>query len=508
MRNFLFLVLFSNCLYAQNNTQIVDTLDYNSGEVSVLNFDPFFSSVKLCMPFSFPHSAVKPVMTPIGLHNIMSKEAIGNTNNKTINIFPVANFIGAIARQNTFGEIESLRSGVGFGLISGWKNKLYFRSIIVGNYFYRSNISNNLNGVLPNSYFQFENNIELQPNIRISYSPNKFFNFQTGIDHNFIGEGQRSMLLSDYSAPYPFFQMRSSIWKFQFVNIYQFLRERQNSSWEPKFTATHFLNFQPFKNFQIGLFETVVFRPSDTLLKRGYEWEYLNPFLFYRPTEYGIGSQDRILLGLNTSYNVGKLMFYGQLIIDDFVLNELLGRTRWWSNKYAGQFGIKGKFHLTRKSVLNFSSELNFARPFTYSHLNQGTNWGHQGIPLAHPLGANFVESYSFFQLKTGKLKVKTELIINQQGGQNSTDEFMYGQDIYRSYVERPYEYGYYIGGNGKLNRTRVTMELSYAVVEKMKMELFVRPIYTWNSGTEISQSLFVFGGLRTNLWNERSLSF
>jgi len=487
-----------------------------AAEVSFINHDPFFP-IGSYHDKARIHSAVKPILgnqwnePGFTIYNAKTKTAndIGAISNTKI--FPVTNALGSLATSNQ-GSRSSLRTGAGVGITSRFGDKLYFRAMVLGNYYQRSLGLDNRNGILPNSYLWSENGSgqnEIQPLFRASYTPNKFFNFQAGIDHNFIGEGQRSMLLSDFSAPYPFVQIRSTLWKFQFVNLYQFLRERDGNQWQSKFASTHYLNFQATKRFQIGLFESVVFQPRDTLLNRGYEWEYLNPFLFYRPTEYSIGSQDRILLGTNFSYNFGPIMAYGQFLIDDFVLRELMSRSRWWSNKYAGQIGFKGKARLGRNATLIYASELNFARPFTYSHLNQGTNYGHQGISLAHPLGANFVESFSFveFSIKK-KWRIRTELMIAQQGGGDSNEDFMFGEDIYRSYTERPFEFGYFIGGNGKLNRTRLTLEAAYMVLPKIQLEVFVRPAAEWRSGNVNEQVFLVFGGIRTALWNERSLTY
>ena len=488
---------------------------YNGAEVGFMNLDPYLSTT--WHGLDIPHSSVKPVVGSqfvypgFPIHLARTKSADREAYTTRTFLFPIINALGAM-EVSSLGNSSSARAGTGVGLTSHFSDKLYLRAMVMANYYQRSLGLDNRNGILPNTYLWSENGNsrnEIQPFFRLSYTPNKFFNFQAGIDHNFIGEGQRSMLLSDFSAPYPFVQIRSTLWKFQFVNLYQFLREREGNQWKSKFASTHYLNFQATKRFQIGLFESVVFQPRDTLLNRGYEWEYLNPFLFYRPTEYSIGSQDRILLGTNFSYNFGPIMAYGQFLIDDFVLGELMSRSRWWSNKYAGQIGFKGKGRLSRNTTMTYSSEINFARPFTFSHVNQGTNWGHQGIPLGHPLGANFVESFSFVELTVKrKLRLRAEFMVAQQGGGDSNADFMYGEDIYRSYTERPYEYGYFIGGNGKLNRTRLTLEAAYMVFPKLQLEVFARPAVEWRTGVLNEQVFFVFGGIRTALWNERSLSY
>ena len=68
---------------------------------------------------------------------------------------------------------------------------------------------------------------------RISFTPNHIFNFQAGIDHNFIGEGNRSMLLSDYGKPYPFVQIRTTLGRFEYMMQYKFLKEAKKVFNEP-----------------------------------------------------------------------------------------------------------------------------------------------------------------------------------------------------------------------------------------------------------------------------------
>jgi len=430
--------------------------------------------------------------------------------NREVNVFPTVNLLGSQA-FNT--DVQDFRGAIGAGITVQLNNKWRGRAIF--NFGAVSNSPNGgpLNSILQNSFYRSNDTATatiFQPRARISYRPTDFFEVQSGIDHQFIGEGNRSMLLSDFGAPRPFVKLRTRFWKIEFTNIYQLLNENVGNQRQNKFSATHTLDFHINQNFKIGLFESVVFAPEDTLMNRGFEVEYLNPFLFYRPTEYSIGSQDRLLIGINTSYQFRKLMIYGQLVIDDFVLDELVNRTRWWANKYGGQFGLKSKTRLGEHEI-RWLTELNFARPFTYSHLNESTVYGNQGIPLAHPLGANFVESFSEARyFVTPRLSIRATFMFAQQGGRDANDSESYGADIYRSYTERPYEYGYRIGGNGKLNRLRGTLELNYELSYKMRLNAFIRPgveVRSLNNQPTITQP-FIFGGIRTQLWNERSLSF
>src|SRR5690554_657406 len=245
-------------------------------------------------------------------------------------------------------------------------------------------------------------------------------------------------------------------------------------------------------------------------MNRGYEVAYLNPFLFYRPTEYGLGSQDRLLIGLNLSYEFDRIMIYGQLAIDEFVLKELTSRSRWWANKYSGQIGFKGKEELSI-GKLRWLVELNFARPFTYSHLNVSTNYGNQGRPLAHPLGSNFVETYAESGLQfSPKFTVKSRFFFTQQGGADGNDTISFGADVYQPYTNLPFEYGYKIGGNGKVNRLHFSMEIDYLLSKKLKINAFIRSgIEVNNLSKQGYQSNFlIHSGVRTNLWNDYSFGF
>ena len=61
----------------------------------------------------------------------------------------------------------------------------------------------------------------------VSYSPNnnKIFNFQVGRDKHFIGDGYRSLLLSDNAPAYPFFKINTNIWRLQYNVWYTWMND-------------------------------------------------------------------------------------------------------------------------------------------------------------------------------------------------------------------------------------------------------------------------------------------
>lgn len=489
---YIFFIFFTNLVWSQQ-------------DVAYLNYDPFFEDTII-----HNHTAVKPFIT-----NSQNRTGWNITKNENkdsyLNLFPAANAVFGSTNRSSWRNSSQL--GIGLGFESKIGKKLHLRGTLIPSYGEINAEVSKTERLLQNNYSFNQNDntfSALQPRVRMSYTPNKFFNFQVGVDQHFVGEGMRSMLLSDYSAPHPFAQIRTKIWKVEFVNLYQFFRENIGGNVRQKYASTHMLNFQATKRFQIGLFESVVFAPKDSSLNRGYEVEYLNPFLFYRPTEYSIGSQDRLLIGINLSYQLNNLMLYGQFALDEFVLNELINRSRWWANKYSGQFGLKGKVDLGRNQ-LRYLSEINFSRPFTYSHLSETTNYGHQGISLAHPLGANFVESFTEVNLIfENKLNLKAQFMFVQQGGMDGDNQISYGNDVYQPYTNKPFDYGYFIGGNGKLNRARISFEASIPIIKKIALSAFIRPgIEFYQSNNPPYESLFlIYGGIRTNLWNDRNFSF
>jgi hypothetical protein len=60
------------------------------------------------------------------------------------------------------------------------------------------------------------------------------------------------------------------------------------------------------------------------------------------------------------------------------------------------------------------------------------------------------------------------------------------------------------------VNRFHFSAEIRYTLIEKMALDVFVRPgIEVSSSSTMNNQTqFFVFGGIRTNLWNNRSFTY
>lgn len=163
-----------------------------------------------------------------------------------------------------------------------------------------------------------------------------------------------------------------------------------------------------------ALWGAVVWNTTDG--DRSFEPHYLMPLTSLRPTEYAQGSSDNALVGLEGRLKVGALddsekFLYGQLLLDELIVAEILGSTGWWGNKYALLGGICWNYPTGGWRV-----ELSGARPWTYSHFTPTSAYIHGLTPLAHPLGANFFEASAEGRWERGAWQVHGRLTASRRG--------------------------------------------------------------------------------------------
>jgi hypothetical protein len=330
---------------------------------------------------------------------------------------------------------------------------------------------------------------------RLSFDANRFINLQAGFDENFVGEGSRSLFLSDYGVPYGFAQARMNIWRLEYMMMYQFMSETTSSNQKKnKYGATHYLNVSATKWLQFGIFETVIFQAQDTLLNRGYEPEYLNPMIFYRPQEYSLGSADNVLLGVDATMRFGKTTLYSQLILDEFSLVEVKAKSGWWASKYAIQAGIKHRFTTSIGDWL-IRGEMNTVRPYTYSHLSLDQSYTHRNSTLTHPYGANFAEILA--EVKWENKKWMGEMFVNYSLKGYDRDSINYGGNVFIPYINRPGDYGHTIGQGQGNNAFLLMGRLSYKLYGT-GLRLFAEGQYRYNTYNVVPTGQVLIG-IRSN---------
>lgn len=307
----------------------------------------------------------------------------------------------------------------------------------------------------------------------IAFTPSKYISFQFGHDKNFIGDGYRSLLLSDYGNDYLFLKINTRVWKLNYTNIFAELTSEYprgpDTLLNKKYMATHHLSFNVTRWLNIGVFESVVFSR-----RNHFEFQYLNPIIFYRYTEQILGSPDNAMIGFDFKANFAKkFSLYGQFLIDemnigqefDFKKNGFIkgwfNPKRWWGTKLGTQLGLK-YIDMFGINNLDFQIEGNLVRPYTYTHTDNKTTWSHYNQPLAHPLGANFTEIITILRYQPSPKWFLMAKHIRARYG-DDVDNSNWGKNIFTSYRTKERTYDNYVGQG-----VRTKMNLTDLIVTYM----------------------------------------
>lgn len=286
----------------------------------------------------------------------------------------------------------------------------------------------------------------------VTFNATEHIAMQFGHDKIFIGDGIRSLIWSDNAKNQLFFKINTKIWRANYQNVFMELANYDgsniyNSLVSKKYAAIHHLNFPITKNLHVGLFETIIFERTGLYGQpNGFELNYLNPVIFYRAIESGLGSSDNVVLGTNWKWNFLKqFSFYGQFVLDELVVSEFIANNGWWGNKYALQSGLK---YINAFSIdqLDLQYEFNMARPYTYSYEDEnGSSYTHYAQSLAHPIGANFKEHLiAVWYQPLPRVTINNTFMLAQYGTDSAGTNF--GGNIFNDYNTYQSAYGNFIG--------------------------------------------------------------
>lgn len=239
----------------------------------------------------------------------------------------------------------------------------------------------------------------------VSLKVSQKFNFTLGYDKLFIGDGYRSMILSDFSAPLFFYRTLLNFDIIQWGNIFTKVLNPNfnnilnlsdygglNIRYPHKFISYNFVKFKLLKKLQLTLIQATIISDKINVYK-AFVYNY-SPIvsLFYC-------SLDTIeinnLGGLNLSWKDLKFgIIYSQIVLD--IQNS--------TAEYAYQVGYKNNNFIIRNVFLLL--EYNFVSPNMYVNTqNRKLHYGHYNMPLAHPSGNNiselvFISSYTYRDLE------------------------------------------------------------------------------------------------------------
>lgn len=289
----------------------------------------------------------------------------------------------------------------------------------------------------------------LQARGYITFEATKHINLQFGHDRFFIGNGHRSMILSGNAPAALFFKGNVKVWKFNYLFlINRYTAEPRgnvtgsfgNGGYPEKFMALHHFSINVGKKLNIGVFESVVFG-ADSLNQGKFDFAYANPIIFYRAIEHQTGSRDNVLLGADFKWNaIKKVQLYGQLTLDEFLLDNLRAGNGWWANKFAVQAGLK-YIDAFGVSNLDVQGEFNVVRPFTFSHNIKYGSYSNYNQSITHPLGANFNEVIGIVRYQPlPKLTLTGKLILMSTGRDGNNENW--GGDILKDNNTRQQDFG------------------------------------------------------------------
>jgi hypothetical protein len=305
-----------------------------------------------------------------------------------------------------------------------------------------------------------------------TFNVTKYIDVAFGYDKNFIGNGYRSLFLSDFSNNMLFLKLNTRIWRFNYQNLFMELHPAEtnpsNRLLPKKYAVMHHLDINVTRSVNIGLFEGVMFGRKDR-----FEFGYLNPIIFYRSIELQNGSFDNSVAGLDFKANIKHhFQIYGQFLLDDINIAELKKGSGYWGNKWGIQLGAK---YIDAFGIKNLDLQLesNRVRPFVYSHFDSTANYTHYNQPLAHPLGANFQEFIGILRYQPAPHWTIRAKIIGWKQGLDLSGE-SYGANIFLP-NDPPYrlrDFGYKIGDGRQSKGVYASFLLSYEIKENLFIDL------------------------------------
>lgn len=224
----------------------------------------------------------------------------------------------------------------------------------------------------------------------IVYRPFKQLSIRAGNNQQFIGDGYRSVLLSDNSSGAPYFRIDWAFHpKFRFTyhraRLLNLLRKPTSSSVEsyygPKGFAVNYFTYMPTEKINISLFEGTVWNKGDSIISKSCHPLYYNPI----PGISGLALKDKnevyTLLGVNAAWQIfDHHRIYTQFAFADYDFSDI-----------AYQIGYRG-YNFFGLNDLMLQVEYNYAAPNTYIAKNPRLSYSHFNLPMAHVKGAGFSE--------------------------------------------------------------------------------------------------------------------
>ena len=346
----------------------------------------------------------------------------------------------------------------------------------------------------------------------VSYTPFKMLNVQVGNGKHFVGDGYRSLLLSDNAFNYPYARITTTYKNIQYTNLYTSFMNLTDGGvktpphserlFQKKTGAFQMLSFNLFRRFQIGLFQGMIWEAADSTNRQHLNFNTFDPIIGVNALSYGMHYTNNILLGSTLKFKItNTISLYGQYMLDDVASSKNNGGEI--KNKYGYQVGLKYYDLFTLKN-LHLQLEYNYVRPYAYSAANPEQSYSHYNQALAHPLGANFNEAIGFINYRLKDFFIELKGIYAVKGADSSS--FNYGGNIFKSDNTFP--------NTQNLNNIQMAQGVKTSlIIEDIHIGYLVNPSTNFNivvgitnrteqTNKATNNTQLVYFGIRTSLSN------
>lgn len=356
----------------------------------------------------------------------------------------------------------------------------------------------------------------------VGWKASKHFELFAGRGKHFIGDGYRTLFLSDYASNYNYGRLDLDVWKLNYSVLYTQMSHTQDYPnrfypLQSKYSTMHYLTLDVTRWWTIGAFEAVVWEQEDSLINRGFDIHYLNPVIFFRPVEFGMGSTDNSLIGFSSTVRPWQnIHLYGQVMLDEFIFSEVTAglsnrvsdtvrNTGSWTNKQALQLGFKW-FEPAKWNNAMILAEFNLVRPYTYGHSAPGQSYTHLNQPLGHPLGANFIEWVAMVNWQPKQWIVNLATTYSRKGYSNQ-DGYL-GEDLLVSNIGRAREFDNEMLQGRLIDVANINLTVGRMLIRNWNLRIESGIQYRLERTNAASRNTTVFNiAIKTALWNdERNL--
>lgn len=320
----------------------------------------------------------------------------------------------------------------------------------------------------------------------VSVQAFKNVNIQAGHGKQKIGNGYRSLLLSDNSFNYPYARLTQQWFKgrVQYSNIYAVLMNLVPAStyvnpnterlFQKKAASFQYLSLNFSKTLNVGLFQGMIWQAADDKNRQHLDWQYFNPVMYTNLLSYGLENKNNILTGADLKLKLtSKINMYGQVMLDK-LSNDGAAGDGWGYQAGINYFDVFG--------VRNLFLQLEYNKVSEGSYLN--------------PSGNLTDQSYSHY---------KQTLAYTPGRG----DEFVFITDykIKRFFFHLKYNYQSIPLGNRAYSfNTILNPKVGYTINSAYNLNIYVGILYRTQNfstfNTSNNETNYIYFGLKTSLYN------